>query len=779
MDILKFRDSLASLWVNQILADLVDTERKYLVSLFDLKEIIDQRLEFLNSTWLNLKENELFQDLSMASSLLFTEFYKKYCGNKFPMKVLKEGVVSQVMEDTNWEFDESLFNDFPAIDEYIRLNLSRSIFDNVDKKEILFILNDGIWNNDIIFDILEVLIENYFDEKKNLIKEFFGDSEKNFSLKKVLNLSDNNLDSSDFIDPLLDVFANSYVDFVFNAVKSALKDNPQANFDDLVRILDVLFLNFFDKKKLVDWFFAFCSKVRLEDENDLSSSNVDSVEPHDSDWLFFNVESIFNKFWCWLDLEFSDLDIKSIEWKAHKSLFNFFDKNFKELNLREFSKSWEGLRSHADEKKLKFAEQAFQKYRKVIFPYWKSYCFSEFAKLLFNQKNFQISDEDEKAFLNEKFEKYPKAKKHAWSLWAQKKSQLKWEFIKTHNVLLENLVNSIVWDNSEFFSKLNLQDLFLFVQFSKLLFSGESFVQFSKLLFSGESVSLADKYKKYYFDFVESKIRESHLKVDEKEYWKKHEDMPEKLTLKKVKEKPDAPQKTYVPQKKQLPKWMFPQIVDYLNWKLNKKDLDDLERSLRNCWWKYKMKWFKKYWLDSWFFTILDQYWFERDDEIIAETTEDSGNNSLLSTWLSTITDDNTSDTIDSPEISQLKEIIQKINETEDINQKVDYYVEAFWLFYDFKDVGYIKTQILNFIKSDVRILKWIVSVLEKFIKWQREEIKTSKSVRKRYFTFDIWYNTWYRIVLQDQDWSTKKKIVDFVDHDTYEDRIPSYYCRY
>jgi hypothetical protein len=36
--------------VNQILADLVDTERKYLVSLFDLKEIIDQRLEFLNST---------------------------------------------------------------------------------------------------------------------------------------------------------------------------------------------------------------------------------------------------------------------------------------------------------------------------------------------------------------------------------------------------------------------------------------------------------------------------------------------------------------------------------------------------------------------------------------------------------------------------------------------------------------------------------------------------------------------------------------------------------
>lgn len=737
-----------------------------MVSLFDLKEIIDQRLEFLNSTWLNLKENELFQDLSMASSLLFTEFYKKYCGNKFPMNVLKEGVVSQVMEDTNWKFDESLFNDFPAIDEYIRLNLSRSIFDNVDKKDILFILNDGIWNNDIIFDILEVLIENYFDEKKNLIKEFFGDSEKNFSLKKVLNLSNNNLDSPDFIDPLLDVFANSYVDFVFNAVKSALKDNPQANFDDLVRILDVLFLIFFDKKKLVDWFFAFCSKVRLEDENDLSSSNVDSVEPHDSDWLFFNVESIFNKFWCWLDLEFSHLDIKSIEWKAHKSLFNFFDKNFKELNLREFSKSWEGLRSHADEKKLKFAEQAFQKYRKVIFPYWKSYCFSEFDKLLFNQKIFQISEEDEKAFLDEMFQKYPKAKKYAWSLWAQKKSQLKWEFIKTQNVLSENLVNSIVWDNSEFFSKLNLQDLFLFVQFSKLLFSDESF-------------SLADMYKKYYFDFVESKIRESHLKVVEKENWKKREDMPEELTLKKVKEKPDAPQKTYVPQKKQLPKWMFPQIVDYLNWRLNKKDLDDLERSLRNCWWKYKMKWFKKYWLDSWFFVLLDQYWFERDDDVVDESIiwgeikldpDNPTNSENLFDMLS-----NDDGNLENPDILRLNDIIAKINCTDIVEDKVDYYVEALNIFYDFKNEKDFRVKVLNAVRSENLILKGIDSILAGLLKWEKEKIKTSRrEKRKRYYAFNVWM-TWYRLVLQDQDTSDRKIILDFVEHDTYLERRWSY----
>lgn len=39
--------------------------------------------------------------------------------------------------------------------------------------------------------------------------------------------------------------------------------------------------------------------------------------------------------------------------------------------------------------------------------------------------------------------------------------------------------------------------------------------------------------------------------------------------------------------------------------------------------------------------------------------------------------------------------------------------------------------------------------------------------------------NTWYRIVLNGQQWKSRKIIIDFVDHDTYSDRIPSYYCKY
>jgi hypothetical protein len=35
----------------------------------------------------------------MANESLFTEFYQKYCGNKFPIGIMKEGLITQIMED--------------------------------------------------------------------------------------------------------------------------------------------------------------------------------------------------------------------------------------------------------------------------------------------------------------------------------------------------------------------------------------------------------------------------------------------------------------------------------------------------------------------------------------------------------------------------------------------------------------------------------------------------------------------------------------------------------
>jgi hypothetical protein len=81
---------------------------------------------------------------------------------------------------------------------------------------------------------------------------------------------------------------------------------------------------------------------------------------------------------------------------------------------------------------------------------------------------------------------------------------LKSDFIKNQGALFENIVNIIVLDNFDFFDGLSLQDLFLFVQFSKLFFESEK-------------REIAEKFKEYVFNFIENNFRESHLKVTEKE----------------------------------------------------------------------------------------------------------------------------------------------------------------------------------------------------------------------------------------------------------------------
>ena len=551
-----------------------------------------------------------------------------------------------------------------------------------------------------------------------------------------------------------------------SAAMNWLKDNVHADFETLVKIIDVVLLLFFERKKILQGFSIFCEKIKEKKLNGLETNKKVWLRNHG--WLFNTTLSIFQSFWKSWKFDYDRIDIDEVEKEAYRSLFVFLHRILKELNLNELVKFSESLHSYDENRIIDNAEQIFERYRKQIFLYWKQYYLSELNKLLFQQDIFDIPSEKEDSFLQEMYEKYPKAKKHIWNIWVQKKKQLKLDFVKNQNKLLENMINGIVKDNSEFFWELNLQDLFLFAQFSKYFFDEE------KLMMSEE-------FRKFYFEFIESKIKESHFKFVEKEERKQQNDILDILKPENIEEeKQNTTQKSCVPKKKQLPKWMFSQIVEYLNWKLNKKDLDDLERSLRNCWWKYKVKWFKKFWLDSWFFSILDKYWFECEDEIVIETNDNLDNDAWLSVWLDIIDGDKGfADLIDSPEISQLKEIIQKIDETEDINLKVDYYIESFKIFYDFKDEEYIKAQILDSIKHDERILKWIESIFYRILNGQREIIRKMDRSWKKYFRFDVAYNTWYRVVLNGQKWKSRKIIIDFVDHDTYEDRIPSYYCRY
>lgn len=754
----KFRDSLVDLDINQNLSELIESEKKYLINLFAIKEKFDERLDLLGSTWLKLKDKELYENLSMANESLFTEFYQKYCGNKFPIGIMKEGLITQIMEDFDWDIDKSIFDDFVFVDEYVRLNLWRLIFDNIWKEDILIMLDSSIWENRNVLKLLKHLIWNFFDTKKEDIYNYINESQdENFEYLKSLDVDKENL---------LNDFCDSYIEFVYEAAMNWLKDNSHADFETLVKILDVVLLLFFERKKISQGFSIFCEKIKEKKLNDLETNKKVWLRNHG--WLFNTTLSIFQSFWKSWKFDYAGIDIDEVESEAYRSLFVFLHRILKELNLNELVKFSESLHSYDEDRIIDNAEQIFERYRKQIFLYWKQYYLSELNKLLFQQDIFDIPSEKEDSFLQEMYEKYPKAKKHIWNIWVQKKKQLKLDFVKNQNKLLENMINVIVKDNSEFFWELNLQDLFLFAQFSKYFFDEE------KLMMSEE-------FRKFYFEFIESKIKESHFKFVEKEERKQQNDILDILKPEDIEEeKQNTTQKSCVPKKKQLPKWMFSQIVEYLNWKLNKKDLDDLERSLRNCWWKYKVKWFKKFWLDSWFFSILDQYWFECEDEIVIETNDNLDNDAWLSVWLDIIDGDKGSaDLIDSPEISQLKEIIQKIDETEDINLKVDYYIESFKIFYDFKDEEYIKAQILDSIKHDERILKWIESIFYRILNGQREIIRKMDRSWKKYFRFDVAYNTWYRVVLNGQKWKSRKIIIDFVDHDTYEDRIPSYYCRY
>jgi hypothetical protein len=84
----------------------------------------------------------------------------------------------------------------------------------------------------------------------------------------------------------------------------------------------------------------------------------------------------------------------------------------KELNLNELVKFSESLHSYDEDRIIDNAEQIFERYRKQIFLYWKQYYLSELNKLLFQQDIFDIPSEKEDSFLQEMYEKYPKAKKH-------------------------------------------------------------------------------------------------------------------------------------------------------------------------------------------------------------------------------------------------------------------------------------------------------------------------------------------------------------------------------
>lgn len=356
-------------------------------------------------------------------------------------------------------------------------------------------------------------------------------------------------------------------------------------------------------------------------------------------------------------------------------------------------------------------------------------------------------------------EKYPKAKNHLGFISNSAFKTWKLNFISQYKKSFSNLLESELTNES--FKSLSL------VQLNTLMYYYLSVLQKSNF-------DVLSGFEEYVKVILEEKFRESHEKKVENEVQKSQrilQDKEKQLENEKQLSKKSRTKKSCASLKKsELPDWLIPELEKYFSWKLDQ----NLLRSLRNCWWVYKKSWFEKFSVDVTFFEILDRFWFICEDVSDDWIEEKSVNISDVTVYTSTdsnIEADN--------EFVKLWHFLEQIKTSENIDDKVEYYIQAFELFYDFKDVKLFKTQVFESIKWDVRILKWIESVLEKISKGQKEELKTSKNWKKRYFTFDVAYNTWYRIVLNGQQWKSRKIIIDFVDHDTYLDRIPSYYCKY
>jgi hypothetical protein len=77
----------------------------------------------------------------------------------------------------------------------------------------------------------------------------------------------------------------------------------------------------------------------------------------------------------------------------------------------------------------------------------------------------------------------------------------------------------------------------------------------------------------------------------------------------------------------------------------------------------------------------------------------------------------NDDDNLENPDILRLNDIIAKINCTDIVEDKVDYYVEALNIFYDFKNEKDFRVKVLNAVRSENLILKGIDSILAGLLK--------------------------------------------------------------
>lgn len=716
-------NNIDSLWINDNLVALIDAERKFLFNLFDIKEKIDWRLNDLDSAWLSTKKDDLYSNLSSGKEELFREFYLRYCTNR------------KLLEFSDKSDDWELLNKYIDVDWLVRLNIAKYIFLLVKKEQIFDVINDPLSFKEIV-DII-----------KKFVYWFLWDLEDFIS--KQLNSSQH-----------FDDFMKYYKNFIFNVILDSFNE-----FDGTVslkKMLNIVSDNLFvaiDEKELLDAYINFTNQNfwELVDNNNLLTDDADD--------LFGSVAAFINKLIIdtnldvpdWIDcnptvLWVSGEDIADETWWFIKK-YLWKNYNFKNLDANKFKElvCWVHL---SDKEYLIWLKLFLWKLKLPVsidsIPY----------KTISDSVNIQN-------YILSLKEKYPKAKNHLVFISNSVFKTRKVNFISQYKKSFSNLLESVL--TNETFKSLSL------VQLNTLMYYYLSVLQ--KCNFD-----VLSGFVEYVKVILEEKFRESHEKKVENEAQKSQRILHDK---EKQLEKEEQSSKNLwtdkivnSAKKVELPDWLIADLEKYFWWKVS----PDLLRSLRNSFWEYKNSWYtkEKYWFDfdDWFFEILSKFWFVCIDSGYVNVESVNDWNLQVTehdSWIENVVDEN----FENDDIKKLVGIFGALDSIENYDEKVDYYIKAFELFYDFRDKEYIKTQILDSVKHDDRVLKWIESIFYRILKGQREIVRKWGRTRKRYYRFDVGYNTWYRVVFNGQKWKSRKIIIDFVDHDTYENRIPSYYCKY
>ena len=581
------------------------------------------------------------------------------------------------------------------------------------------------------------------------------------------DINDKSKKDSDKKEKFIDYYENDTLSYILKELEHVKisKDyesvDLEGNFGNFVTSIDLCLLAKFTSTLVFNWFIKFCSG-----EDNIVWESEEIPEYRSIGYVYWKA--------CWLFDELFPgskrddilewLDFMVVTKDSLKKSLDVLGRILQNLKIRD---NWAYiLASNADDDdKLKYVERLFLKNRWRIFPQLKEYFFSEVYNLLFGWKNFQLSL-DLEAIVSDLRMKYGYAKPHIWDVSKKQRDEFEKTFLKNEKDKFRAEFFEAFSKFFDFFDSLELKEFFVFIELFMPLLDDVQTTYKEKL---------NEDYKNFVYMALEEKFQKSHNNAIKP----KQPVVPvvKKRNKDESDERNQSPNNSVV-EKKELPKWFVSDLEKLFGWKLNRQ----LARSLRSSFGEYKTSWYtkEKYWFDfdDEFFEILRKYWFVCiDEEYVNEESIDSWDSQITEqdSWIETIevVDPNNED------MKKLMDILGSLDDLETNEEKVDCYIKAFEFFYDIKDKDYIKTQILDWIDHDDRISKWIESIFYKILNGHRELIRKMDRSRKRYYRFDVGYNTWYRVVFNGQKWKSRKIIIDFVDHDTYEDRIPWYYSRY